>query len=321
MMKKTKNKLVVAIVSNWNGLAITYKGRPITKTCIDSLKKTKYPNMKIVIADQGSTDGSKEYFLKRYKDIGISKAEDKGWAHGIDKGIEYAFRRYPELEYIALLNNDLEFKDHNWLEKLVNAAEKDAQIGVVGCRLKYSNGSIQHGGAEITLSGARHVYDKKISQTSRYSSLVTGAVILVRRKLLSEIGMIDETFLPFYWEDSDFEDRAKEKGFKIYYVGTTDIIHFQSHSINSDVKKKWNKDEINGIYRRNGYIYFLRHKPLLMPLYFAADFASNFIAVAPKTSIRKPSVMVARLRTQFHVLSDALKSYRIYNVHRNFFKN
>lgn len=311
-----KEPFVVAVVDNWNGLTITYKGRSITETCIESLKKTRYGNMKIIISDQGSKDGSVKYFSNKYRDIGISKAEDRGWGYGLNSAIDYAFRRYPDLEYIALLNNDLIFNDRNWLTKLVGAAEKDSSIGMVGCKLKYPTGEIQHGGAKITFTGGHLICDRELASRSRYTEFVVGSLILVKRDVFLKSGGLDETFLPFYCDETEWEARIERDGFKVYYAGNTDITHFHGYSLaNSKIKKKWDRDQITYFWRRNYYIFFLRYKPWLLPGYFASDFVSNFLLIAP-LRVRDAKTIRSRLGMQYRALTDALKTYKVYKVRK-----
>ncbi len=308
--------LVVAVVTNWNGTLIDYKGKSITKLCLDSLLKTNYKNLKVIFADEGSVDDSVKYFSKLYKNIEITTIpKNRGWCAGANRAFEYAFKKYPNLDYIASLNNDLIFNDKDWLKKLVAAAKKDPDIGVVGCRLWYPDGRIQHGGAKLTLFGIKFEKDKKASSVSRYLPLVTGAVIIVKRDALLKAGLVDETYLPFNWEDMDWETRMVNEGFKIYYVGNTDIIHLEGFSVRSkSLKLDWTSEEIARFTRRNGYIYYFRHAPLLSPIYFIADFFSNFIAFDPSVHIRDGKTIRIRLSTQLPALSDALKVYKTYKI-------
>jgi len=93
-----------------------------TQACIDSLKKQTYKDFKIVVVDDGSTDGTSKSIFDLYPDVHVVKGDGNlWWSGGINEGIKYALTQ--EADYILSLNNDtLTYPDY--LEQLINASEQ-----------------------------------------------------------------------------------------------------------------------------------------------------------------------------------------------------
>ena len=306
-----KEPLVVLIVINWNGVAIKYKGVPILKLTLDSLIRTKYKNKKIVLVDSGSIDNSIKFVQTNFKGIDIISARDRGLGYSVNKGLEYAYSKYLRLSYIVLLNNDLIFKDENWLEKIVYAAEWDTNIGIVGCRLKYPSGRIQHGGGKVSLTGFSHVTEQRLSSKSRYLDWVTGAVFLIKGEVPNIIGSFDESYLPFYSEDVEYCLRAKKFGYRIYYVGNTNITHLEGYSFTkTKIAKKWTSDQLYRSIHRNSYALILGYIIKLLPTVVLYDLAANFLGRKPKLHFKNIIVGLHRSSLLIQALLDAGMTYK-----------
>ncbi len=115
---------IVAIVLNWNGIAIKYRDEPILKVTLTTLKKVNYKNLKVIVTDAESEDGSQEFVKSNFKDFDLLEVKNEGFGYANNRAIEYAFKKYKNLDYILLLNDDLIFNETGWLKKLVKAGEK-----------------------------------------------------------------------------------------------------------------------------------------------------------------------------------------------------
>ncbi len=302
--------LVVAIVTNWNGIAIEYAGKSILERCIESLLKTDYPNKRIVVVDANSSDGSVQFIKKNYPNVHVKSIKDKGISFMINEGIKEALKRYPNFDYIVMVANDLEFTDYKWLKKMVEASKINPSIGMVTCKLKYPNGRIQHGGVILSPIGVVLIKDPKSSNVSKYQDYDINAAALICREAIFKVGGFDEVIGPFGWDDIDYSARMTKK-FKIYYTSSTTAVHLESYSVFSKdkkIKKKWTKDEIEFGIRRNGYIFYLRYKPLMLPFHFVVDAISNFISVGDGIKIRNN--ILFRIKMQIPALKEALKMYK-----------
>jgi len=229
-------KIVAIILLNFNN-------KKLVKNCLVSLRKnTSYKNYKVIISDNGSIDGSNEMIKEKFKWVDlVENGKNLGFAGGNNVGIKYALKKYKS-DYYLLLNNDTLIIRKNWLTKLVEGAESDKKIGIVGCKLIYPDGSLQH----IGMHGDTHLYDagevKKLSEKDEEEAgkiqevkYVMGAAFLIKRKLIEKIGLLDPKFFPIYGEEIDYCERARKNGFKIFYTPKSTIIHLRSQT--TDPKK------------------------------------------------------------------------------------
>jgi hypothetical protein len=199
-MKSSKKPLVYIIILNWNG-------KKHLSYCLPSVVKTDYSNLRIVVADNGSTDGS-QAFVHRFKNVElIENKKNMGFAAGNNAGIKYALDE--GAKYIVLLNNDT-LVDKDWISVAVKCAEKDEKIGMLGFNLF---------GAEKP-ADINDFYKaiKKKTKSFKYSEdYVCGCAMFVTRFLIEKIGIMDPIYF-IYDEEIDWGKRAKRAGFKIAYV-------------------------------------------------------------------------------------------------------
>ncbi|MCW3983687.1 MAG: glycosyltransferase family 2 protein [Candidatus Bathyarchaeota archaeon] len=214
--------LTYVVIINWNGKAILHK------CLLTFFANTKSDNCRVILVDNGSTDGSVEMLQKDFPQIQLIKNNsNKGFSAANNQGIRVALAN--GAEQVLLLNNDIEITDSQWLEKLTTVLESDPQIGVAGCKLLFGDGRIQHAGGVITLRGASHRGEREVDggQFDRveFVDYVTGAVLLIKAKVIREIGLLDEGYSPIYCEDSDWCVRARLRGYKIIYTPKPTLIH------------------------------------------------------------------------------------------------
>lgn len=256
-MKNKKIPLVIIIVSNYNGVSYFYKKHNILWQIFSSLKKTAYENYKIVMADDKSTDKSVEYVRKHFKNVEIVINEvNGGFSKNNNNAIKYVMHKY-EPDYIVLMNNDIIISDTLWLSKLVKVAESDPKIGIVGCKLVYPTGRIQHAGIFPTnyAYANRGRGEEDHNQYNKIEEMVgiTFALVLIKAKVFTKIGFLDENFFMGY-EDTDFCLRAHQNGFINIYDGKVKAIHLEGFtSTNSK------RDEIRNLVFFTGirnYVYF-----------------------------------------------------------------
>ena len=111
-------------------IVINYNGAKYLKTCLSSLEQQTYPNYKIVVFDNASTDNSVDFIQQNFPNIRIIQAEKNfGFAEGNNLAMKFALDH--NASYIFLVNNDTEAKI-DLVEKLVNSAESDDSIGILG---------------------------------------------------------------------------------------------------------------------------------------------------------------------------------------------
>jgi GT2 family glycosyltransferase len=126
--KENNHPLVTIVILNWNG-------KEHLQECIDSVIKSLYSALEIILADNGSTDGSIEFVKSHFPSVIIlENKENLGYAEGNNRGIGIAHGKY-----VVTLNNDV-VVEPDWLDKPVEYLENDPQIGSISCRqMSYYN--------------------------------------------------------------------------------------------------------------------------------------------------------------------------------------
>jgi hypothetical protein len=172
----------------------------------------------------------------------LQNEKNLGFIRGNNVGIKYTLRKYNP-KYVILLNNDTEIVQKDWLDRLVDVAESDERIGLVGCKLIFPDGRIQWAGRKretnifylifqtlsaslnpgIGLSGEKSSFIGQVNT-------VSGACMMIRAELIKKIGLLDESLSPFFQEDVEYSFRTRKYGYKVFYVGTSNIVHLQSYS-------------------------------------------------------------------------------------------
>jgi len=250
MSKSMQNEQskVFLIILNWNG-------RKMTLDCLESLVSgIKYPvlSMEIVIVDNGSTDDSVlkiENFnienslkIKNFKLKIIKKPKNLGFAEGNNVGIKYALEN--GADYICLLNNDTRV-DPDFLTELINTAESDEKIGIVGGKIYFEKGYEFHKerykkedlGKVIWYAGGvidwKNIYashrgldevDEGQFEAVIDTDYVNGCLLLAKREVFEKIGVFNAGYY-MYFEDVDLSLRAKKAGFKLKYCPKSHIWH------------------------------------------------------------------------------------------------
>jgi len=208
-----------------------------TKNCLRSLYRvTPHSMFELIVVDNGSTDGTLEFlkrFFKEHRNITIiSNKENLGFAKACNQGAKRARGRY-----IVFLNNDTILLG-GWLEELVKVAENEANVGAVGAKLLFPDGTIQHAGVAVSDHplpiNPFHVFYKFPSNhpdanVFRDFQAVTAACMLVPKKVFDELGGFDEGFLNGY-EDVDFCFRLREAGYRVVYTPRSVLYHYESVS-------------------------------------------------------------------------------------------
>jgi len=235
---------------------VHYNGEKLIRGCLSSLRKTDYPDRKVFVFDNGSSDNSKAIIEKEFPEaVLFSVKENMGLTKGANEAFCLSMAAYP-CDYIAFLNNDIEIISPDWLSKMVGLARKTPQAGIVGCKLLYPDNTIQHAGEMFWPDRLRG----KGEPADKYGSVealpaVTLAAALISRKLLENEGLFDEVFSPFYYEDADLCFRAGKAGFSILYAGDVSLHHLEGGSMRADIGK-------DAVLARNAIIFYSRYAPI-----------------------------------------------------------
>jgi GT2 family glycosyltransferase len=207
--------------------------------CLESIfEKTTYSNFEVVLIDNNSVEESTfdlfDSYKKAYPDQFFyhQYSEPFNFAQMNNYGVQYCTG-----DYIVFLNNDTEIISEDWIQGLMEYAQRDS-IGAVGAKLFYPDGKIQHAGMVIGLEyggntfvgeeGYASGYQNYLNQIRNYSS-VTAACMMVRKELFLDFGGFDETFAIEY-NDTDFCLRLKEQGYNNVFIPHVTLYHYESLS-------------------------------------------------------------------------------------------
>lgn len=233
--------LVYIVVLNWNG-------KQDTVECLRSLQKVIYPNFKIILVDNASSDGTVDAVRKEFSEMEIIiNRSNLRFAGGNNVGILSALDR--GAEYVLLLNNDT-VVEKKFLNHLVEASEKDNNVGMAGPKIYfhskpdlfwYAGGKIEWWKGWISHVGVREKDTGQYNTQSR-TDYITGCCILVKREVIEKIGVLDERYF-IYGEDADWCLRASKKGYSLIYVPSAIVWHKLSVSTGGHLSwfKNWNK--------------------------------------------------------------------------------
>ena len=212
----------------------------ILSACLLSIfEKSTYTNFEIIVIDNASTDEDifELYAKMKEKYPGIFQQVSLNIPFNFSSLINFG-RSKATGDFILLLNNDTEVITPDWLEGMIEHAQRET-IGVVGCKLLYGDDTIQHAGVLIGLKGtAGHAFVSKnkdddiyfnyINCTNNYSAL-TGACIMIKTELFDLVDGLDEEFSTEF-NDIDFCLRIREHGYHNIYLPHVELYHHESLS-------------------------------------------------------------------------------------------
>lgn len=210
---------ISVVIPNWNGLAHL-------PACLASLRTQTYRDFEIIVVDNASTDGSREWLTCEHPEVRlVALDQNYGFARACNEGIRSA-----RGEIIALLNNDTEVEP-GWLEEVASAFERHPEAGLVASKMLlfeqrdtlHTAGDLYHANGT---PGNRGVWQKDGPEydVEQYVFSACGGSAAYRRKMLDEIGLLDEDFF-FSCEDVDLAWRAQLAGWKCLYAPRAVVYH------------------------------------------------------------------------------------------------
>jgi GT2 family glycosyltransferase len=222
-----QNPKVAIIVCSYNQWILLEK-------CLKSLKeKTEYKNYKTYLVDDSGTGKIAKEIKKRSKGIKIIiNKENRGFSGANNVGTKRALKEYNP-DYILLLSDDTEIVEKYWLRKMIEVAEKNEKVGILGCRTIYPDRTLQwfaKKGRIYPFMEAGHIEKSEEILKNQEVPEILGACFLIKKEVIEKIGLLDEKFNPAYGEETDYCYRAAKKGFHFMYVGETEIIHHGASS-------------------------------------------------------------------------------------------
>ncbi len=233
-------------------IIVTYNSRAPVERCIASIEMHEPRRAyEIVVVDNASSDGTAEAVAKRFPRVRVlANGENLGYSRGVNQGIRLSSGRA-----ILILNPDIIVREGS-IDRLMEFLDSHPDAGIVGSKLVYPDGRLQHScrsfytmGALVlrrTFLGALFPRAKPLRdhllldydhETPRKVDWIIGACMLVRRAALEKVGAMDERFF-LYFEDIDWCNRMKRHGWSVYYAPSSVMTHTYERSSARSILRK-----------------------------------------------------------------------------------
>lgn len=237
-------------------IVLTHNQYPYTRQCLESIRNFTDVSHETIVVDNASSDGTPERIEREFPEVRLIRNEENlGFPGGVNQGINAAVG-----EHVVLLNNDT-VVTKGWLERMLEIADSDSRIGLVGTVSNYASGIQRDPQAVYKTLEEMHRYACEVRESRRGEVIefprVAFLCTLVTRKALDVVGGLDERFTPGNYEDDDYCLRAALAGFKTVIARDVFIHHFGSKSFLAQgkdnylarletnrlvFKEKWNVD-------------------------------------------------------------------------------
>ena len=241
----TSNSTIAIII-------ISFNVEKLLKECIESIyRETESARFEIWVIDNNSRDNSVQMLKQSFPDIHlIENDENVGFTRANNQAV-----RQCRSDYVLLLNPDTLIQD-GAIDRMAQFMDANPDVGVSGCRVLNEDGSLQlacrrsipsPSVAFFRLTGLSRLFPKsKVMAKYNLTYLdpmqthevdaVSGAFLLIRRRAIEQIGLLDETFW-IYGEDIDWCIRAKRAGWKVMYHPDAHILHYKGIGCSTNNRK------------------------------------------------------------------------------------
>jgi N-acetylglucosaminyl-diphospho-decaprenol L-rhamnosyltransferase len=240
---------------------VNYASWPLTLRCIESLRETGYEDFEVVIVDNDRPEPpdlpDQVRLIRNPENVGLARA----WNQGIAASTG---------EYVVLINPDT-IVQRDFFGLLEAFFADDPSVGVAGPRILDGDGTLQLSARkEVSMvsglfgrtSFLTRLFPRSSLVKSQFPAIteashparvdwVSGACMVVRRRVLEEIGAADERFF-MYFEDADLCRRARGAGWSVYYLPEVEVVHRAGGSSRSRLRAIWRL-------HRSAFLYHRKH--------------------------------------------------------------
>lgn len=231
-----------------------------TATCCRSLAAQTHPPARIIIIDNGSTEHDQAALAAACPNVRVIRLDtNHGFAAAVNIGIREALKD-SAITHVWILNNDT-ICPPDTLAKLLTAIESTPDTGLAGCPMIEGKGTPRE---TIVTAGKNLLRPWMIPVTAKPDEIpdyLSGACLLMKRKAIEHIGLLDEGFF-FFFEDADYSLRAKQAGWNLALARDALIEHRGSSTVRHHT-------HLQARAYRSGHIRLLRkytHHPILLGL-------------------------------------------------------
>lgn len=225
-------------------LVPTRDGVEILKPCVDAiLERTNYRHFELLILDNQSSCSRTLAYMAEVEERD-ARVKVLRWNHDFNySAINNFGAKHSKGDIIGLINNDVEPIDGEWLTEMVSQASRP-EVGCVGAKLYYPNGTIQHGGVVLGVGGvAGHAHRFFQHNEEGYAgrlqlvqnlTAVTAACLLLRREVFEKVGGLNEPDLAVAYNDVDLCLKVHELGLRNLWTPYAELYHHESISRGAD---------------------------------------------------------------------------------------
>lgn len=309
---------VAIVILNWNG-------KSYLRDFLPSVLATTYPNLEVIVGDNGSSDGSVAFLEEYYPSVTILQNDQN---YGFTGGYNRILSRV-EAHYYILLNSDIEVTP-GWIEPVINLMESDKLIAAAAPKIKSfkQKNYFEHAGAAggfidkfgYPFCEGRIFYeieeDRGQYQRSKEIFWASGAALFIKKKHWDDVGGFDERFFA-HMEEIDLCWRLKNIGLKVMYCADSEVFHVGGGTLNTENPFKTYLNFRNNLVLLKKNLPFLRAL-VIIPIRMLLDFVAilRFLGEGK----RKDAWAVSRahqnfIRNLFNRNITTVKSrYRKYNL-------
>ncbi len=287
-------------------ITVNYNCAEITCQMLESLYLITYPNIEVIVIDNGSPDDNPKIIHEKYPQATyIETGENLGFAGANNLGICMS-----KGKYILLINNDT-IVTPGFLEPLVNKMESDPGIGAVSPKIRYYYlpDTLQYAGLtpinSFTIRSRAYGYMEKDTgqhDQDRISAYAHGAAMMVSREVVEEVGLMSLVFF-LYYEELDWGFRIRKAGYKIYYVHNSMIYHMESAATGKQSPlKTYYLNRSRLLYMRRNVLGVKSIIPILFQLVLAIPKNMAFFLLKGKVDLFRAYCRAVgwQIRTAFH---------------------
>ena len=242
---------------NITAVVVTYNRKKLLIRCIEHLRQQTIPLANIIVVNNGSTDGTREW-LDEQKDLEVMHQENVGGSGGFYRGIQYAYEK--GYGRIWCMDDDV-YPEPDCLEQLLK--QDDEKTGIL-CPLRLQEGEIFLSEVKhFNLSSpfrSLHCYELRYEEIYGKESICIEGIVfegpLIKREVVAKIGLPNKELFLLY-DDSDYGYRAIEKGFQIKLV-TKAILNKEKFFVSENRVTQVQKGKWKLYYHIRNSVYFNR---------------------------------------------------------------
>ncbi len=247
----------------------------LIRQCVESLlEKTTYSRFEILVVDNQSADPDVLAYLEQI--VCYEKVRVLRYDHPFNySAMNNMAVREARGAVVCLLNNDTEVISPDWLKEMVGHLQQP-RVGVVGAKLYFPDGRVQHGGDLVGVGGvANHAHAYLRCDDPSYCnralvaqelSAVTAACLVTWKAVYLQLGGLDEKHLKVAFNDVDYCLRVREAGYRVVWTPHAELYHHESVSRGKDStrRKKWRANR-EAAYMRKQWKHVMQNDPFYNP--------------------------------------------------------